>query len=130
MQFFLSISQLLVWPWKTYLAHFLLGLDVYPWGNLARRSSSKRLYHMKQQRWWPKRVGKHKHHIEMVPVESFSNPCALILTSVASRQRVQTQLWGPGDCTHILVTRLPQITASGKTERFFLPFPLLHAATC
>lgn len=33
-------------PWTTYLALFLL----YPWGNLARRSSSKRLCHMNQQR--------------------------------------------------------------------------------
>lgn len=89
-------------PWKTYLAFFLLGLGVYPWGNSARRLSSKRHYHMKQQRWWPEQVGKHKDHIKMVPVESFSHPCALILTSVASRQRVQTQLWGPGVCTHIL----------------------------
>lgn len=41
-------------PWKTYLSHFLLGLGVYPWGNLARRSSRQRLYHVEQQRWWPK----------------------------------------------------------------------------
>lgn len=108
-------------PKTTYLAHFLL----YPWGNLARRSSSKRLYHMNQQRWGPKWVGKHKDHIEMVPVESFSHPCAPISTSVASRQRVQTQLWSPGVCIHILVTRLAQVTPLGKPERFFLPFPLL-----
>lgn len=43
--------------------------------------------------------------------------CALISTFVAS------QLWGPGICTHILVTRLAQVTALGKTERFFPAIP-------
>lgn len=72
---------------------------------------------MKQQRWWPKRVEKHKDHIQVAPVESFSHPCAVISNNtMAPRQRVQTQLWEPHGCTYISLTKLPEVTPFGKVE--------------
>ena len=72
---------------------------------------------MKQQRWWPKRVEKHKDHIQVAPVESFSRPCAGISNNtMASRQHVLTHLWEPRGYTYILVTKLPEVTPLGKAE--------------
>ena len=72
---------------------------------------------MKQQRLWPKWVEKHKEHIYMAPVESFSCPCVVFLSNaVASKQHVQTQLWEPCDYTYILMTKLPEFTPLGKAE--------------
>lgn len=127
MQFFLSISQFLVLSTENLPGSLPVGLGCESLGKFSQKIIKTETLSRGTAEMVAQTSGKTQRPHKKKPVESLSHPWVLISTSVASRQCVQTQLWGPGVCTHILVTRLAQATALGKTESFFLPFPLLHA---
>lgn len=83
---------------------------------------------MKQQRWWPKWVEKHKDCIQVAHVEPFSRPCAVISNNtMAPRQRSDSAL---GTTWLYLHFGDQSVRSHNSGKGWEPPFSLLHTESC